>query len=202
MNSHWQQRSTATQRLNVCSITCSERYELNRIIKTQMRWLVAAWLCVYLSAQALLVWPSEGGGGGGVFDDSKVQMGHSLSPSHTYTHTDSLNYLQQGVGQIYVLGIRHLLMVKNELYWMSYKMLVGRRAHKSWTGPCHTVQPRLLLLINSNFPTLCLMQCGSGWSVHCRQAGRPLLSVVHSRFNPHFRRPQSGLKATLTPAGC
>ncbi len=35
--------------------------------------------------------------------------------SHTYTLTDSLPHLQQGVGQIYVLAIRHSLMVKNDL---------------------------------------------------------------------------------------
>lgn len=58
----------------------------------------------------------------GVYD-FKVETGLSLSPSHTYTHTDNLTYLQQRLGQIYVLGIRHLLMVKNELYRMSYKML-------------------------------------------------------------------------------
>lgn len=85
MNSHWQQRSTATQRLNVCSITCSERYELNRIIKTQMRWLVAAWLCVYLSAQALLVWPSEGGGGECLM--TLKSKWDTLCLPHTHTHT-------------------------------------------------------------------------------------------------------------------
>lgn len=73
-------------------------------------------LCVLICTGSTCLTVGGWGGwgvGGEVFDDSKVQMGHSLSPSHTYTHTDSLNYLQQGVGQIYVLGIRHLLMVKN-----------------------------------------------------------------------------------------
>lgn len=120
-----------------------------------------------------------------------------MSPSHTHTLTVLLARLPQRVGQIYALSIRHLLMVKNELYLMSYKMLAGHRVHKSWTRPCHTAQPRLLLLINSNLPTLCLMQCGSGWPVHCR----PLPSVLHSRFNPHHRQLQPGLRATLTPAG-
>lgn len=40
------------------------------------------------------------------------------------------------------------------------------------------------------------MQCGSA-------AGRPLLSVAPLKVqsSPRFRRPQPGLKATLTPAG-
>lgn len=199
-------RAKSTQELlNVCmcSITCRKRQELNRIIKLKSGgWTHSVTTSLPLLLGSLctvhLHWfHVSGSGRGEVFYDFKVQIGLSLPPSHTYTHADSLAYLPQRVWQIYVLSIRHLLMVKNEFYWMSYKMLAGQRVHKSWTRPCHTAQPSLLLLINSNLPTLCLMQCGSGWPVHCR----PLPSVLHSRFNPHFRRPQSGLKATLTPAG-
>lgn len=147
---------------------------------------LAVWLCVHcISALVLCVWRWEGGGK--YFMTLKSKQGFLCLP-HTHIHPQ---------WQIYVLSSRHLLMVKNELYWMSYKMLAGQRVHKSWTRPCHTAQPSLLLLINSNLPTLCLMQCGSGWPVHCR----PLPSVLHSRFNPHFRRLEPGLKATLTPAG-
>lgn len=81
---------------------------------------------------------------------------------------------------------------------MTYKILAGRRLHKFCTRPCHTGHPSLLLLINSNLPTLCLMHCGSGWPVHCR----PLPSVLQSRFNlPPLGHLRAGLRATLTPAG-
>lgn len=95
--------------------------------------------------------------------------------------------------------------VSDTCWWlkMSYaewviRCFLARGVHKSRTRPCQSAQPRLLLLINSNLPTLCLMQCGSGWPVHCR----PLPSVLHSRFNPPFSGGCSrGLKATLTPSG-
>lgn len=53
-----------------------------------------------------------------LFYDFKVQMGHSLSPSRTLSHTHTLTVspaCNSVWGQIYVLAIRHLLMVKNEL---------------------------------------------------------------------------------------
>lgn len=53
-----------------------------------------------------------------LFYDFKVQTGRSLSPSHTLSHTHTLTVspaCNSVWGQIYVLAIRHLLMVKNEL---------------------------------------------------------------------------------------
>lgn len=53
-----------------------------------------------------------------LFYDFKVQMGHFLSPSDTISHTHTLTVspaCNSVWGQIYVLAIRHLLMVKNEL---------------------------------------------------------------------------------------
>lgn len=69
--------------------------------------------------------------------------------------------------------------------------------HKFSKRPRHTAHQNLLLLINSNLPSLCLMQCGPGWPVHCR----PLPSVLHTRFSVAFRQLQQGLRTILTPAG-
>lgn len=114
-------------------------------------------------------------------------MGHCLSPAHTR---------YQRVGQIYILGVQHSFIVHR----MTFHIFADQRVHKSRPGPCHAAQPRPFLLINSNLAALCLMQCGSSWPGHCREAS-PLWSPLKVQ-GPFFRGPVSRLKATLTPAGC
>lgn len=149
------------------------------------------------SCSALLLYICSGGSEE-VFYDFKVQIELLC---HPYTHIHTLIVPLTGHSG----WDKFMSWVSDTCWWlkMSYTEWVirclGARGSINPGLGCVTLPgPSLLLLINSNLPTLCLMQCGSGWPVHCR----PLPSVLHSRFNPHLRRLWSGLRATLTPAGC